>query len=126
MTLLDEIGGRTAVEYVVADFYDRVLADSRLAPFFRGVSMARLQMHQIDFMCAALGGGDNVYRGRDMVSVHAPMHITDHEFDLVVGYLGDSLSAAGVPMGCIESIVALLEPLRAQIVSRAAARAAHQ
>jgi hemoglobin len=120
MTLLEEIGGRAAVEYVVADFYERVLADSWLARFFRGVSMSRLQMHQINFMCMVLGGAD-VYRGRDMATVHAPMGITDGEFDLVVGYLCDSLIAAGVPMSCSERIMALLAPLRAQIVSGVAA-----
>jgi hemoglobin len=125
MTLLEEIGGRDAVECVVSDFYDRVLADSRLARFFRGVSMSRLHMHQIDFLCAALGGGD-IYRGRDMASVHASMGITDGEFDLVVGYLGDSLLAADVSVGCIMRIVALLAPLRAQIVDRAALRVAAQ
>jgi hemoglobin len=125
MTLLDEIGGRAAVEYVVANFYERVLADSWLARFFRGVSMSRLQMHQIDFMCMALGGG-YVYRGREMASVHAPMGITDGEFDLVIGYLCDSLVAAGVPMHCSDRIVQLLAPLRAQIVGRPAPRIAAQ
>jgi hemoglobin len=114
-TLLEQIGGRAAVEQVVADFYGRVLGDAKLAPFFRGVSMSRLQAHQTDFFCAALGEGD-VYRGRDMTTAHAGMGVSDEAFDLVVVHLGTSLTEAGVPAAIIDQIVALLAPLRGQIV----------
>lgn len=43
MTIYDQIGGQEALEVVVADFYDRVLADSQLAGFFSGTNMSRLK-----------------------------------------------------------------------------------
>jgi hemoglobin len=46
MTIYDQIGGQEALEVVVADFYDRVLADSELAGFFSGTNMSRLKGKQ--------------------------------------------------------------------------------
>jgi truncated hemoglobin YjbI len=34
-TLLQQLGGREAIELVVAAFYDRVMKDPALTPFFR-------------------------------------------------------------------------------------------
>jgi hemoglobin len=121
-TLLDEIGGRTAVEHVVADFYGRVLCDSRLGPYFRGISMTRLQRHQTDFLCAALGGRD-LYRGRDMAVAHSGMRITNDDFDRMIAHLGDSMISAGVSARVIDQVVAILSPLRAHIVGSEVLRA---
>lgn len=116
MTMLDELGGRDAVEMVVAAFYDRVLADDRLKPHFRGVQMSRLQSHQVDFFCSVLGGGD-VYRGRDMRRAHAHLQISDADFDVTAGHLVAALKACGVGQGHIDRILALVAPLREDIVT---------
>lgn len=122
-TLLEEVGGRPAIEGIVAEFHGRVLSDSRLAPFFRGVSMTRLQNHETDFLCAALGGG-YVYRGRDMMAAHAGMQITDEDFDRVLGHLRSSLAEAALPISIVDEILALIAPLRSHIVEYRLADAA--
>ena len=116
-TLLEQLGGRDAVEAVVARFYEKVLADASLAPFFRNMSMSRLHQHQVDFFVTVLGG-QNVYRGRDMVRAHAGMGITDAHFDAVAGHLVSTLAELGVPQAGIDQVVALVAPLRDQIVDR--------
>jgi hemoglobin len=93
-TLLQELGGREAVEMVVAAFYERVMTDPLLAKYFRGVQMSRLYKNQADFFCAALGEPD-AYRGRDMRSLHAGMNIGDAEFDAVAVHLSNALADCG-------------------------------
>ena len=115
-TLLDELGGRDAIEAVVASFYERVLADPSLMHFFKNVSMSRLYQHQIDFFCAALGGSE-LYKGRNMVAAHAGMQITDAHFDAVAGHLIDTLKSMGVGQGHIDKVVGAVAPLRSQIVT---------
>ncbi len=117
MTLLQELGGRDAVEAVVARFYEKVLADARLAPFFRGVSMSRLHQHNVDFFTAVLGGAD-IYRGRNMTAAHAGLDITDAHFDAVAGHLVDTLTELGVPADKRAQVIGLVAPLRAQIVNQ--------
>ena len=113
--LLARLGGRDAIEAVVALFYARVLRDPELAPFFRGVSMPRMQQLQTDFFCAALGG--EPWQGRDLKAVHAGLRLTDHHFDLVAKHLHDALEEAGVPGLQIEEVINLVATLRPQIVS---------
>jgi hemoglobin len=122
-TLLEQLGGRDAVEAVVALFYEKVLADPTLAPFFRQMSMSKLQQHQVEFFATVLGG-PNTYKGRDMARAHAGLGITDAHFDAVAGHLVASLRELGVPQAGIDQVVALVAPLRSQIVApKAQARA---
>jgi hemoglobin len=114
-TLLSELGGHDAIETVVSLFYDRVLHDAELAPFFRGVSMTRLQQLQTDFFCSALGGAP--WKGRDMKAAHKGLRIDDHHFDRVALHLTAALEEAKVPAHHIRDIIGLVGTLRSQIVT---------
>jgi hemoglobin len=116
-TLLEQLGGREAVELVVASFYEKVLADPLLKPYFRGVQMSRLYKNQADFFCAALGQPE-AYKGRDMRSLHAGMNIGDEEFDAVAVHLTNALAECGVAKPEIDTVVGLIAPLRTEIVTR--------
>ncbi|MGH3417371.1 MAG: group I truncated hemoglobin, partial [Actinocrinis sp.] len=70
MSIYETIGGAGAVHAAVDDFYARLLADPRLAPFFAEIDLRRLKTHQRAFLTAALGGAQ-LYQGRDMAAAHA-------------------------------------------------------
>jgi hemoglobin len=116
MSIYDSIGGAPAVTKAVDDFYTRLLADPRLAPYFVGVDLARLKAHQRAFIAAAVGG-PAIYAGRDMAAAHARLDIVDAEFDAVVGHLVDTLVDLGVPADTIAEIGSSLAPLRAKVVT---------
>jgi hemoglobin len=116
MSIYDSIGGAPAVAAAVDDFYARVLADPRLAPFFTGVDLQHLKAHQRAFIAAAIGGSE-IYQGRDMAAAHAGLAITDADFDAVVAHLVDTLTGLGVPGETIGQIGGALAPLRGDIVS---------
>jgi hemoglobin len=59
--LFDLIGGRTNINAATEVFYDRVLQDDNLRPFFEGVDMAHLRSRQTMFISMLLGG--RVYTG---------------------------------------------------------------
>ena len=115
-SIYEQIGGAEALEAVVADFYDRVLADDELAGFFSGTNMARLKGKQAEFFAAALGGPDP-YTGAPMRDVHQGRGITMHHFELVAGHLTDSLSAAGVPHEIVGKIIGAVAPLADDIAT---------
>jgi hemoglobin len=116
MSIYDSIGGAGAVHAAVDDFYVRVLADPKLAPFFAATDMNRLKAHQRSFIAAAIGGPE-IFAGRDMASAHAGLGISDADFDAVVGYLVETLTGLGVPAETIGQIGGALMPLRADIVT---------
>jgi hemoglobin len=115
-TIYDELGGRDGVTVAVDIFYDHVLADDLLAPYFDGTDMRRQKRHLRAFLAAAVGGPD-VYTGRDMDEAHAGLGITDEAFDRVVGHLVATLTGLGVAPATIAAIGDTLAPLRAGIVA---------
>jgi hemoglobin len=122
-TIYDRIGGTEALMAVVDDFYDRVLADDRLAGFFTGTMMSRLKTRQVEFFAAALGGPEP-YRGASMRRVHAGRAIEQEHFDLVAQHLVGALVAAGVDEPTVNEIVGAIAPLADDIVTRRSAGAA--
>jgi hemoglobin len=122
MSIYDEIGGSAAVSAAVDQFYERVIADATLAPFFVGTDMMRLKKHQRAFIAAAVGGPEP-YFGRNMAEAHAGLDVSPSDFDRVVGHLVDTLVALGVPESTIGAIGEKLAPLKGEIARGPATRA---
>ncbi len=94
-TIYEEIGGRESIEKMVTAFYQRVLNDPLLQPFFQHTSVEKLQKMQVAFFSVALGGPEpevqislsDVHRGRGIQSRHLT-RFTDH--------LMETLKAVGI------------------------------
>jgi hemoglobin len=125
VSIYDSIGGAPAVRAAVDDFYARVLADQRLAPFFARTDLERLKAHQRAFIAAAIGGPE-IFAGRDMAVAHAGLGIGDADFDAVVTHLAGTLTALGAPEDMIGQIASALAPLRDDIVTTRRAELAGQ
>src|SRR4029077_15153160 len=93
--LFTKLGGEGAIRAAVENFYERVLGDPDLAPYFTDVDMAKLRRHQFEMIAAATGGPVS-YTGRDMATAHAGKNITSADFDKVVGHLVATLQSLGV------------------------------
>lgn len=115
-TLFDKLGGTAAIEVVVKEFYERVLGDGELKGYFANTNMDRQIQQQIKFLSMALGG-PNEYDGRPMSETHEHMAITDHHFDLVAQHLVATLKWAGVCEDDVNEVVAIVGPLKKQIVT---------
>jgi hemoglobin len=113
-TLGQEVGIRTAVD----DFYERLLADPQLAPYFDGVDMSRLRAHQTKLLVQVTGGPVG-YDGRDLATAHQALGITSEDFDRVVGHLAATLTDLAVAPGTIGDIAAALGAHRDAIVTAA-------
>lgn len=118
-SIYEQLGGADAIEAVVAMFYERVLADPLLQPFFRGVQMSRQHQKQVQFFTTALGG-PAVYQGKDMRAAHQGLGIERRHFDAVAGHLVAALREAGVDDPMIDRVVAIVAPLHSQVVEPAA------
>jgi hemoglobin len=115
-TLYDKIGGYSALEVIVEDFYCRVLDDDHLSNFFAGSDMKRLKDKQVEYLASAFGG-PGPYTGASMKQAHEGRGITRYHFDLVTGHLRDSLCAAGVPAETIAELLGAVTPLADEIAS---------
>lgn len=119
-TIYDEIGGAPAVATVVDLFYQRLVADPAVNHYFAGKEMARLKAHQRALVTVALGGVSETYTGRLMGPAHAGLNITSDAFDRILIHLEAVLVDAGVAPITVGKIMAILEPLRPEVVQTAA------
>jgi hemoglobin len=122
-TIFDELGGEPAVAAVVDALYERVLADDDLATYFDGRDLGRLKAHQRALVTVALGGAAEEYTGRMMQPAHAGMAVTHEAFDRVLAHLGAVLAGAGVAPATAARVLAILQPLRADVVQARVAAA---
>lgn len=116
-TIYGEIGGRAAVERVVDDFYDRVLADERLVGFFEGMEMAELRAHQVQFISSVAGGPVN-YAGDDMREAHDHLGIGEADFDAVGTHLERALRENGVDEANVAAIMSEVVALKDPVLGR--------
>jgi hemoglobin len=114
-TLYERLGGSDAITAVVDDFVARCAADARINGKFARTDVARLKSMLVDQVCMATGG-PCVYRGRDMRETHDGMAVTAGEFDALVEDLVATLDQLGVGKGEQDELLAVLGPLRADIV----------
>jgi hemoglobin len=112
------LGAEVGIRTVVNDFYDRVLSDPLLAPYFASVDMLNLRRHQVAFLSAATGGPKQ-YSGQSLAEAHAGLRVSGEAFDHVVRHLLQSLHACGVEPATVERVVAAVAPLRSDIVHSA-------
>ncbi|MGH7554316.1 MAG: group I truncated hemoglobin [Longimicrobiales bacterium] len=81
--------------------------------------MPRLRFHLIEQVCNVTGGPCS-YTGRDMLTTHRGMGVTDGEFDALVEDLSLALDKLSVPGAEKGELLGALAPLRGQIVKRQA------
>jgi hemoglobin len=111
----DAIGGGPAVSAVVNDFYERVLGDPQLAPYFEGIDIPRLKRHQVLLVTQVLGGPYN-YDGRPLAEAHASLAVDHDDFTAVAGHLTGAMRDAGVPEDIIMRAIAAVAATEPDIV----------
>ena len=114
-TLYERLGGYGAIQAVVDQTITNVAADHRINKFFAHADIPRLRHNLADQICAATGGWCT-YMGQDMKTAHAGMHIRSRHFNALVQDLGMALSKYKVPAQEQHELVAILAPLKGDIV----------
>jgi methyl-accepting chemotaxis protein/truncated hemoglobin YjbI len=115
--LYAKLGGRTSLDAIVEEFYERVLADPDLAPCFAGTNAVALRNQQVQFLAQALGG-PAVYSGPPMGPVHEYLPPEESTYARAARHLEATLRSLRIPKDLAKEVVALVAPLPAEIVNR--------
>ena len=116
-SLYDRLGGYNAISAVVDDFVGNVARDKRINKFFAKANIGRLKARLVEQICQGTGG-PCIYTGGDMKSVHAGMGIRSRDFNALVQDLGKTLNKFKVPKREQGQLVAILAPMKKDIVTR--------
>src|SRR6185312_7672019 len=136
LSLYDRLGRETGISNIVADFTPRALQDPRVNWDRKGVkqggfsihagkpvtweatpqNIQMLQTHIVQFLVLATGGPAH-YEGKEIKSSHADMHISNPEFDAVMGDLKASLDRLRIPNTEQKELLSIVESTRPLIVT---------
>ena len=117
-TLYERLGGYDAIAAVANDLLPRLENDTQLGRFWanRGDDgIAREKQLLIDYLCTS-AGGPLLYTGRDMLTSHRGMGITDSDWELFIGHLKATLAEFQVPQPEQDDVLAFIDSTRADIV----------
>jgi hemoglobin len=117
-SLYDRIGGAEGVSDLVVEFYERVLHDEELAPFFHGVRMDHLRHMQHAFFTLATGG-PIPETDFELKNAHIGRHIGEIQYRRFVGHLLETLEAMDLEPNDIDQVVSRLALERDNVVDDA-------
>ncbi len=119
-TLYEQLGGEQAITATVGMFYENIMNDAELAPFFADLDMDRQIHKQIAFMTMAFGG-PHEYDGRSLGDAHARLvqrGLGPTHFARVAGHLQTTLETLAVPSELIGQVMAIVGSTRDQVLGR--------
>ena len=117
-SLYERLGGYDAISAVANGLLPRLMADSVLGRFWEHRSedgILREKQFLIDFLCTN-SGGPLLYTGRDMVTSHKGMRISESDWSALIGHISDTLDSFAVPAQEKGEVLAFIESTKAEIV----------
>lgn len=118
-TLLERMGGASAVIDAIEGLHDRMLVDDTLTPFLEGVDADVWSAKQFDFLGRMLDASD--YDAQRLRVSHQRLvdaGLSDEHFDRTMDYLREALVDAEVPADCRDEVLAAFESTRADILCK--------
>ena len=117
-SLYDRLGGKEGIAAVIDSLLKNVASDPELKKVFAKTTGPRLENFKkalADQICGATGG-PCTYKGKDMKEAHKGMKITEGQWDKFVQRLTDALNEQKVADTEQGELLALLAPMREQVV----------
>jgi hemoglobin len=115
-TLYQQLGAQPGLTKLMDDFMTRLLADSRMGPFFKDVDHQHVKAELVTQFCE-ISGGPCKRKGPDMKKAHSGMDITKSNFNALVEVLQHSMDAQGIPFTTQNKLLAKLAPMHRDIIN---------
>ena len=115
-TLYQQLGAQPGLTKLMDDFMTRLLADSRMGPFFKDVDHQHVKEELVTQFCE-VSGGPCKRKGPDMKKAHSGMDITKSNFNALVEVLQQSMDAQGIPFTTQNKLLAKLAPMHRDIIN---------
>jgi len=116
-SLYDRLGGSAAIASIADELIDRAAHDPRTRQQWRKVSLHRVKDVLAQYLCAVTEG-PCTYTGDTMRDVHAGLNITEAQMYAGVEILRSVMIAHEIPIRERNEFLALLAPLKNDIVTR--------
>jgi truncated hemoglobin YjbI len=116
-SLFERLGGEAKVRKIVNDVLDKNSGNPLIAHHFSNIDMGGLKQKAFEFFSMGTGG-PHQYTGRDMKTAHANMNISIEEYDSATDDTLSALDDNGVGPEEKNEVLAILEYLKADIITK--------
>lgn len=116
-SLYERLGGRERIGEVTDEIVRLHRQNEQIRTMFRGVDTDRLTTQVADWM-ASQYSGDAEYKGRDMISTHAHLGVTDAHFLTAGGDIKKALGNLGYGEQVTQEVICSLIPFHEQVVTK--------
>ncbi len=114
-TLFERLGGVDGITRIAGDVVENHIRNPAIKQRFADADVDLLKNAAATFFIAGTGGPD-VYKGKDLISAHKGMNISDVEFMAVLDDSMNALEKNDVGQREKEEVLFALYSMRAQIV----------
>lgn len=116
LSLYERLGKRAGIDGIVRDVIAAHLANPLVKTRYEGVKdFDHLHRVSVEFFCAG-SGGPEPYTGRDMISSHKGMNISEQEFMTVIDDAMDALQKNGIEEATRNEVLAVLWSMRREVL----------
>ena len=114
--LYERLGRREGITRITRDLIEIHLANPLVKTRFENIEdPARFERRAVEFFCAG-SGGPETYSGRDMVTTHRGMNISEQEFISVVDDAMAALEKNGIDLPTRNDVLAIFWSLKGEVV----------
>lgn len=116
-TLYERLGGESGIRKIANDVLDKNLRNPHIGHHFRNVDMDRLKQLVFEFFSMGTGG-PHQYTGRDMLTAHTGLNISEKDFQLANNDTIEALEENGVGKTEINEVIAILNSMKGEVVGK--------
>ncbi len=115
-SLYDRLGRKEGIDRIVRDVIAGHLANPLVKARYEGVKdFDQLHKHSVAFFCAGAGGPES-YPGKDMITAHKGMNVSEQEFIAVCDDVVSALEKNNIDPQTRSDVVGILFSLKSQII----------
>lgn len=116
LTLYERLGRAEGITRIVHDVIDAHLVNPLVGPRFRAAKdLDHARKLAVEFFCAGCGGPES-YTGRDLLSAHTGMNISEQEYVAVMDDILGALDKNGIDPATRGEVTAVLYSMKDQVI----------
>ena len=117
-TLFERLGGEHGIQRLVTDIVDNHYRNPLIRTRFERVKdRAALERHSVEFLCAG-SGGPQTYTGRDLLSTHQGMNVSEQELVAAIDDIVAAMTKNDMDPSVQNEVVAILYSLKGDVLRR--------